>query len=111
MDFPGGTVNKNPPANAGDVGSVLSLGRFHVPRDNSARGPALQGPCSAVKLRSEKPVHCWEGQSPLTTTRESPGSTENPAPPPVTLKDGGQNVETCGIVLQVLFMNTLNNKI
>ena len=27
-DFPGGTVAKNPPANAGDAGSIPSLGRF-----------------------------------------------------------------------------------
>ena len=27
--LPGGPVVKNPPANAGDTGSVLGLGRFH----------------------------------------------------------------------------------
>ena len=27
MDFPGGSVVKNPPANTGDSGSVLGLGR------------------------------------------------------------------------------------
>ena len=27
MGFPGGSVIKNPPANAGDTGSVLELGR------------------------------------------------------------------------------------
>ena len=31
-DFPGGPVFKNPPANAGDMGSVLGLGRFHIPQ-------------------------------------------------------------------------------
>ena len=30
MDFPGGTVDKNPPADAGDPGSIPGLGRFHV---------------------------------------------------------------------------------
>ena len=30
MDFPGGSVVKNLPANAGDMGSVLDLGRPHV---------------------------------------------------------------------------------
>ena len=30
-DFPGDTVVKNPPANAGDVDSVPGLGRCHVP--------------------------------------------------------------------------------
>ena len=29
-DFPGGTVDKNPPANAGDMGLVPGLGRFHM---------------------------------------------------------------------------------
>ena len=30
MDFPGGTVDKDPPADAGDTGSIPGLGRFHV---------------------------------------------------------------------------------
>ena len=30
-DFPGGPVVKNPPGNAGDVGSIPSLGIFHMP--------------------------------------------------------------------------------
>ena len=29
-DFPGGTVDKNPPANAGDTGSISGPGRFHM---------------------------------------------------------------------------------
>ena len=33
MGFPGGSVVKNPPANAGDVGSILGSGRF--PREES----------------------------------------------------------------------------
>ena len=28
-DFRGGTVDGNPPANAGDTGSIPGLGRFH----------------------------------------------------------------------------------
>ena len=32
--FPGGTVVKNPPANAGDVGLSPGPGRFHMPRSN-----------------------------------------------------------------------------
>ena len=31
MDFPGGPVVKNLPANAGDTGSVPALERFHMP--------------------------------------------------------------------------------
>ena len=30
-DFPGGTMVKNPPANAGDTGSIPGPGRSHMP--------------------------------------------------------------------------------
>ena len=33
-DFPGGAMVKNPPANAGDTGSIPGLGRSHMPRSN-----------------------------------------------------------------------------
>ena len=33
-DFPGGTVVKNPPANAGHTGSIPGPGRYHMPRSN-----------------------------------------------------------------------------
>ena len=39
--FPGGAVVKNPPANAGDMGSSPGPGRFHMPRSNEARAPQL----------------------------------------------------------------------
>ena len=31
LDFPGGPVVKNPPADAGDTGLILGPGRSHVP--------------------------------------------------------------------------------
>ena len=34
QDFPGGAVVKNPPANAGDTGSIPDPGRSHVPWSN-----------------------------------------------------------------------------
>ena len=34
LDFPGGAVVKNPPANAGDTGSSPGPGRSHMPRSN-----------------------------------------------------------------------------
>ena len=49
--FPGGTVVKNPPANAGDTGSIPGPERSHMPRSNWARVPQL------LSLRSEKPAH------------------------------------------------------
>ena len=33
-DFRGGAVVKNPPANAGDTGSIPGPGRSHMPRSN-----------------------------------------------------------------------------
>ena len=39
LDFPGGTVDRNPPANAGDMGSIPGPGRFHMPWSNPARAP------------------------------------------------------------------------
>ena len=34
QELPGGTVVKNPPASAGDTGSIPGRGRFHVPWRN-----------------------------------------------------------------------------
>ena len=34
QEFPGGAVDKNPPANAGDMGSIPGLGGFHMPQNN-----------------------------------------------------------------------------
>ena len=33
-DFPGGAVDKNPPANAEDMGSIPGLGRSHMPQSS-----------------------------------------------------------------------------
>ena len=42
LDFPHGTVDKNPPANARDTGSIHGLGRSHFPQSNQAQAPQLQ---------------------------------------------------------------------
>ena len=34
LDFPGGSVVKKLPANAGDIGLIPGLGQFHMPRGN-----------------------------------------------------------------------------
>ena len=39
--FPGGAVDKNLPANAGDTSSVSGLGRFHLPLSNKVHVPQL----------------------------------------------------------------------
>ena len=33
-EFPGGTLGKNPPASARDMGSIPGPGRFYMPRSN-----------------------------------------------------------------------------
>ena len=48
MDFPGGTVGKNLPANAGDMSSVSSLGGFHTLWSNKAQAPQLLSLCSGT---------------------------------------------------------------
>ena len=64
--FLGDSVVKNPPANAGDTGLILSLGRFHMTRNNSACVPQL------LSLYSR----AWELQllSPCATTIEARAS-------------------------------------
>ena len=45
MSFPGGSVIKNPSANAGDTGSVPGLGRFHGEgNDNPLQYSCLKNP-------------------------------------------------------------------
>jgi len=41
LDFPGGPVVKNLPANAGDTGSIPGPGKFHMPWGNKAHAPQL----------------------------------------------------------------------
>ena len=61
--FPGGVVVKNPPANAGDMGSSPDLRRSHMLQSNKARAPQL------LSLRST----AGEPQllSPCATTAEA----------------------------------------
>ena len=40
-DFPGSTVDKNPPVNAGDTGSTPRPGGFHMLQTNEAHTPQL----------------------------------------------------------------------
>ena len=71
MGLPGGAVDKNPPANAGDTGSIPVLGRSHMPQRNWARVPPLLSRSAATTethapgapaLQQEKPPQ-WETQA------------------------------------------------
>ena len=56
--FPGGAVVKNPPANAGDMGSSPGPGRSHMPQSNWAHAPQLLSLCSRTREpQLLKPVH------------------------------------------------------
>ena len=60
MDLPGGPVNKNLPANAGDTGLIPGLGRFHVLQGNWAHVPQLLTLCpKTIAPQQEKPLQ-WE---------------------------------------------------
>ena len=63
LDFPGGAVVKNLPANAGDTGSSPGQGRSHMPRSNWARAPQL------LSLRSR--AHEPQLLSPRATSAEA----------------------------------------
>ena len=56
-DFPVDPVVRNPPANAGDMGSIPGQGRSHMPQSDYARVPQLLSPHSrAHELQQEKPL-------------------------------------------------------
>ena len=40
-DFPGGEVDRNPPASIGDTGSIPGPGRFYMPWSNWAHEPQV----------------------------------------------------------------------
>ena len=58
LDFPGGTVDENSPANAEDMGSIPAPGRFHVTWSNY--GSPLPRACA---LQQETPPReAWAPQ-------------------------------------------------
>ena len=71
-DFPGGTVDKGLPANAGDTSSIPGLGKFHRLWCNQALVPQLLSLCSAKKRShcNEKLTHHNEEWLLFAATRE-----------------------------------------
>ena len=95
--FPGGSVVKNLPANAGDTALIPDRGRCHMPQGNKAPvpqplslcsrawepqllSPRASSPCSAM---SSPYTATREGPS-LAATRKSPHSSQDPAQPKVS---------------------------
>ena len=58
MDFPGGTVDNNPPVNAGHTGSIHGPGIFYMPQSNEAWVPWL------LSLRAATAEACEPGACP-----------------------------------------------
>ena len=85
--FPGGPVVKNPPANAGDMGSIPGSGRSHVMQGNWARVPQVLSLCSgAHKSQLLKPTHPrahapQQEKSAHHDERKPTCSSEDPAQP------------------------------
>ena len=77
LDFPGGAVDKNPPAKAGDTGSVPSLGRFHNASEQlSLCTQLLMSVCTGLCFSERshhhgKATHHSKEQPPAAATRES----------------------------------------
>ena len=63
MDFPGGSVVKNPPASAGDTDSVPDPGRYPHTLEQLSRVPQLLGLCSRMAAAEAQAL-----QSPCSTT-------------------------------------------
>ena len=104
LGFPGGSMVKNPPANAGGLGSIPDPGRPHIPAGQLSpcaittepvpRNPGTTAAeprcCSCWKsstleavrrkrsLCNEKLVHPTREQPPLTETREKPMQQQRP---------------------------------
>ena len=57
MDFPGDAVDKNLPANAGNMGSISVPGRSLMPQSNLARMPQLLSP-HATTTEAHVPRAC-----------------------------------------------------
>ena len=60
MDFPGGPVVKNLPANAGEPGSIPDLERFHMLQDNQACEPQLLNLACREPMLDNKRSHLNE---------------------------------------------------
>ena len=82
-------MDKNPPANAGDRGSIPGPGRLHMPQSDWARSRQLRKSTHLEPVLHDKRNHCkWEGHAlqwrvALThhNSRKLAHSNENPVRP------------------------------
>ena len=87
-NFPGGSVVKNPPANAGDTDLIPGPGRSHMGQSNWALAPQLLKHVhpTACAQQQEKPLQ-WDPLPPLlAATREKPAPhNEDSAEPKIKI--------------------------
>ena len=83
-DFPGGTVARNPPCNAGDYGSIPGLGKVHMLQSSYAPVPQLLRPHLEPVLPSKR-SHCNE--KPEYHNEEEPLAHRNLRKPEHSNKD------------------------
>ena len=87
LGFPGGSVIRSPPANAGDSGLIPGLGRHHILWSNQAHRPqvltsALEPVlCNNRSHRNEEPRHHTQSSPCLLQLAKSSHSNEDPARP------------------------------
>ena len=80
--FPGGSVVKNPPANAGDTGSIPGPGRSHLHSATTPRGQATEAPA----LPPGKPPHHNSRVKPCSLQLgKSQNGNKGPAQPKIKL--------------------------
>ena len=77
--FPGGSVVKYPPANAGDKSLMPGLGGSHMQRTNKACMPQLLSCSRAWEPQLLSPRATTEARVPVLCNKRGPHS-ENPAP-------------------------------
>ena len=58
-DFPGGAMDKHPPANTGDTGLIPGPGRVHMSQSNYA----------PYTTATEEPPHTTARESPITAMK------------------------------------------
>ena len=66
QDFPGGAVENNSPADAGDTGSVLGLRRFYMPQCNQVCVPqllSLHATATKACAQQQKKLPQWEAHA------------------------------------------------
>ena len=73
--FPGGTVVKNLPANAGDVGSIPGLERFPEGKDNLLQYSCLENPMDTTEDPGGQPSTKLQERHDLMTKTTTGSST------------------------------------